>query len=463
MVILIFISNIIMFSMVNNLTRQLDSVYSSNVDLNLLQGSLSDLQQGLYGYIKVRDYNSLTEYYRVREELNAKLSQMNTTITGNRSDVLEKNIGRESYHFIEKADNAIAAKRGMQNEQCRISYEEAMQLYDYINSDIAQLNQIRLDDNAASYQSLQRALSIFETAVVAVLILIMIFGLLYMAKMTNTIVEPLSQLSKKAALVGEGDFNQKLDILSEDDEIGIVSDAFNGMVDSLNDYMAKVKESTEKEFLMENHLKEAQLRFLQAQINPHFLFNSLNAGVQLAEMENDEKTSVFLNRMADFFRYNVKKATEDASIAEEVKLVDDYIYIQNVRFAGDIVFTKEVDKSTLNYRIPSMILEPVVENSLQHGIRENLSEGYIKLVIKDEERFISISVLDNGAGMDEETVKKIMGSVKLDHDDDSTGIGLDNVFSRLKLYFGDTVIYDIKSNGPGTGTEIIIKVPKMGG
>ena len=110
-----------------------------------------------------------------------------------------------------------------------------------------------------------------------------------------------------------------------------------------------------------------------------------------------------------------------------------------------------------------MILEPVVENSLQHGIRENLSEGYIKLVIKDEEKFISISVLDNGAGMDEETVKKIMGSVKLDHDDDSTGIGLDNVFSRLKLYFGDTVIYDIKSNGPGTGTEIIIKVPKMGG
>ena len=125
MVILIFISNIIMFSLVNNLTRQLDSVYSSNVDLNLLQGSLSDLQQGLYGYIKVRDYNSLTEYYRVREELNAKLSQMNTAITGNRSDVLEKNIGRESYHFIEKADNAIAAKRGMQNEQCRISYEEA--------------------------------------------------------------------------------------------------------------------------------------------------------------------------------------------------------------------------------------------------------------------------------------------------------------------------------------------------
>ena len=164
--------------------------------------------------------------------------------------------------------------------------------------------------------------------------------------------------------------------------------------------------------------------------------------------------------MAEFFRYNVKKTTEDATLEEEVKLVDDYIYIQNVRFAGDIVFIKDIDESVLGYRIPSMILEPLVENSLQHGIRDDLSSGHIKLEIRDKKTYIYICVSDNGKGIDEETRKKILGSGKIEHDDDSTGIGMDNVFSRLDLYFGDNASYNIKSGIDGKGTEIILKIPK---
>ncbi|MEE5989750.1 MAG: histidine kinase [Lachnospiraceae bacterium] len=460
MIVLIFFSNIIMFGLVNNLTRQLDSVYSSNVDLNELQEQLNELQKNLYNYLKVRDYDSLQEYYRVQQDLNARLFEMNDDVTGNKSDILEKNIKNMSYRFIRKADDSIAAKRGMQIEDYKANYEEAMNIYGYINSDIDELNETLLKNNAASYRSLQSALGILEAAVIGVLAIIMIFGIYVMTKMTNEIVAPLTLLSKKAELVGEGDFNQKLDIESGDDEIGIVTNAFNGMVDSLNEYMIRVKESADKELMMENHLKEARLRFLQAQINPHFLFNSLNAGVQLAEMENDEKTSVFLNRMADFFRYNVKKTTEDATLEEEVKLVDDYIYIQNVRFAGDIVFIKDIDESVLGYRIPSMILEPLVENSLQHGIRDDLSSGHIKLEIRDKKTYIYICVSDNGKGIDEETRKKILGSGKIEHDDDSTGIGMDNVFSRLDFYFGDNASYNIKSGIDGKGTEVILKIPK---
>ena len=211
---------------------------------------------------------------------------------------------------------------------------------------------------------------------------------------------------------------------------------------------------------MENHLKEAQLRFLQAQINPHFLFNSLNAGVQLAEMEDDEKTAVFLGKMADFFRYNVKKGTEDARIEEELSIVENYIYILNVRFAGEIIFTKEVDEGALNFRMPSMILQPLVENAVNHGIRDMIGEGWIRLTIQNDPDRVKIVIEDNGKGMDALQIQKIMERVETIHEDDSTGIGLDNVISRLSLYYDDLNVVEIVSPGENQGTKVILRLPK---
>ena len=153
--------------------------------------------------------------------------------------------------------------------------------------------------------------------------------------------------------------------------------ACNKMMNSIRDYIRQTKENYEREsrlieneLIMKNDLKEAQLKYLQAQINPHFLFNSLNAAAQLAMMEGAENTCLFVQNMADFFRYNVRKMEKDTTLKEELELVDNYIYILNVRFAGEIHYTKQIDERVTGTMMPSMILQPLIENAIIHGIFE---------------------------------------------------------------------------------------------
>ena len=360
----LFASNLLIYAQINKLVVRMDSVYSSNVNLNELSECLDDVQNFMYKYLEVRDSDSLTAYYRAEQEYRDLLNGLNMEITDNPIRILEKNIRNMSETYLVVTDEAVQAKRGLNVEKYKSSYESALKLFQYINQDIDLLNGQQFKNNSASYQTLQSALRYLEIISLVILCIVMVISLAVMMMLTRDIVTPLTNLAQTAKLVGQGNFHVKVTPIQSRDELGIVTGTFNQMVDSLDQYVNKIRESAEKEqemrareLLMENHLKEARLKYLQAQINPHFLFNSLNAGVQLAVMEDAEKTSVFIEKMADLFRYNVKKGSEDATIREEVETVENYIYILNVRFAGDIHYDSQVDEGALEHKIPSMILQ----------------------------------------------------------------------------------------------------------
>ena len=178
-------------------------------------------------------------------------------------------------------------------------------------------------------------------------------------------------------------------------------------------------------------------------------------------MEGADKTTEFIENMADFFRYNIKKMNQDTTIGEEIQLVDNYIYILNVRFTGEIHFEKEVDDRVLDVKVPSMILQPIVENAVNYGIRNIGREGKIKLTVYQEEEFVYLSVWDNGVGMSSEKISQILsGELKeVDLRSNSNGIGLGNVIERLKLYTSREDVMEIKSAGRDEGTEFTMKVP----
>ena len=295
-----------------------------------------------------------------------------------------------------------------------------------------------------------------------------LFNIFLVIVMVNQITRPLLVLASASNQVAAGNFDVELPPVVSDDELGVVTRAFSKMVVSIQEYIEKVrssmkaeKEAQERELLMETHLKEAQLRYYQAQINPHFLFNSLNAGAQMAMMEDAEKTYSFIQNMADFFRYSMKSLNTDVDLKEEIELVDNYVSIMNVRFSGDIHYEKSINCDITGVRVPCMIIQPVVENAISYGIRNISWEGKILLKVLREDNEILILIKDNGIGISPERLSDIRNgkAIHTPSDKNSNGVGLGNVQKRLNLYYNKENLFSIDSEGENKGTLVTIRIP----
>ncbi len=465
---IIFVINLVMYQRVNQTIRRIDTLYVSNVSLNELSDSLALVQDDVYEFLNTKSTDALNSYYIDTQTYRDLVGLLNDETSANSMLLLEKNIREMSNTYLSVTDDTIQAKRGRNVEKYKEDYEEAEDLFGYINDDIYTLNNMQFELNSDNYMVLQGSLQYMEIVSSVILICITIINVFIIIIWTRNVISPLITLSQKANAVSEGNFDVEYLPVTTDDEVGVVTKAFNKMLLSIREYIQKTKdnmdkerEMKEKELLMDSHLKDAQLKYLQAQINPHFLFNSLNAAAQLAMLEGAEKTCIFIEKMADFFRYNVKRVNEDVTLKEELLVVDNYMYIMNVRFSDDIKFKKKIDRRVLDVRFPSIVLQPIVENAVKHGIRDMEVDGEIILSISKRDKNICISIRDNGRGMTEDQIDKVMhGEPQSDEDrPDSTGIGMNNVISRLRLYYEKQDVIAIHSDGKDKGTEVMITIP----
>lgn len=458
--------NLFIFSQINSAVGRIDAVFSSNVTINDLSDMLDQVQDTVYEYLSTKSSQALENYYRYEQDYLKLLDGLNDRNIDSEIKILEKNIGRMSESYLAQTDLTVQAKRGRNVERYKDYYERSEQLYQYINSYIYRLNTLQFRRNSENYKLLLSLIGVLEQAAMGIMIIVFLVGIAVAVLLVRNMVRPLTALSAASHEIAGGNLNIPLLPVVSGDEVGVVTSGFNQMLVGIRENIQKLKDSMEKEsrmkerqLSMEAHLKEAQLKFLQAQINPHFLFNSLNAGAQLAMMEDAEQTGIFLERMADFFRYNVRRTGEDATLGEEIESVDNYIYILNVRFAGDITYIKEVDEGIEDVLIPGMILQPLVENAVQHGIHDCMEEGEIRLAVHKEGSLLRITVSDNGAGLSADKIRAILAGRTEDDDGRSTGIAIKNVINRLQLYYGREGLLQITSAGPGLGTQIRIALP----
>jgi two-component system sensor histidine kinase YesM len=462
----VFGINLYLFHEINVMMGQIESVFSSNTAMNDLQTMLSDVQSSMTEYLNTKSSDSMEEYFRCQQLYSDAIQNLNSAPRNDPDALLEKDICGMSESYLALADAAVEAKRGRKADEYGDLYGQAAALYGYLDTAIYSLNNTRFQGNSRNYGVLLHSFRSFEVIDSILLCLTALMNAALSVLLLRRITQPLEKLAEAANIVASGELEVPPLAVRGNNEVSVVSVAFNQMVKNLRSNLEKLEESMaaesalrEKELLMENHLKEAQLQSLQAQINPHFLFNTLNAGAQLAMMEGADKTYVYVQNVADFFRYNVQNREGSVTLADELELVDHYLYIMNVRYGGEISYEAHVDDGLKNLQMPSMILQPIIENCVKHGLRDIDRPGRIVLTVERQEDTVRIRIRDNGKGMDRKTLDDAVQKGTHAGKTAEGGVGLHNVAMRLQLFYGRGDVMSVYSAGRDQGVETTIQIP----
>ncbi len=457
------------------LMDKMNTMFVSNVELNALYNNVNKVEQFLESFLATKHSDSLKDYLRNRDALRLKTESTGKDMPMNESGLLLKDIKNMIDTYLTEADAAVQSKRGRDINEYIAHYNEANKIFGYIDLYINKLNNGLLQENTNRYLAVADRLNIIQLVNIGIIIGVVIFNIILILWFTFKITKPIVNLSHSADEISRGNFDVQEVVVDTDDEISVMADAFNRMTASIKLYIDEIKEKAKlesrlKEQEMQNlsmkaHLKEAELQALQSQINPHFIFNTLNAGAQIAMFEGADKTCVFVENVANLFRYNLKKLDKPVTLREEINNINTYLFILKARFADRIEFVQDIDESALDINMPCMILQPLVENAFIHGIGEMEQGGRISLIVRKGEGSVEVIIKDNGRGMDDHTILKILrdqGDTGIEQDHvkkgHTTGIGMNNVISRLNLFFNSEDILDIRSK-PDMGTEVVLNMP----
>lgn len=278
------------------------------------------------------------------------------------------------------------------------------------------------------------------------------------------ITRPVHQLTKAANELSKGRFNQPITVESND-EVAFLAKTFDAMRININRLISEIQHKAHLEHELQESkllLKESQLKQLQSQINPHFLFNTLNILSKKAYLDGAEETSDLIVNVAELLRYNLKKLDQTVTLGEEVMLLRRYMEIQKARFTDRLHFHAEIDPACLHEPIPGLSLQPIIENAVIHAIEPKEDGGTIWVRIYEKDPFVVIEIQDDGLGMPPDIISRMMGMSRTGVKTDSTGIGFSNVMKRLSLFYGREDVIEIKSE-EGTGTTIYLKIPREKG
>ncbi len=294
---------------------------------------------------------------------------------------------------------------------------------------------------------------------IIMLSLVIAFVLIYI--FSAILAKRMLVLNKDLNKVAMGDLNV-ISHVTGNDEIGILSKQFNNMVVSIRGLMDEVAESHKQQARLELRQKEIKLKMMASQINPHFLFNALESIRMKAHIKGETEISSIVRMLGKMIRRNLEVGTRKIALKDELEIVRCYLEIQTFRYGNDrLTFRLDIDDSGQDIEIPPLIIQPLIENAVVHGL-ENIAEGgFVSLTTQVSDRMLRVEVADNGVGISEDKINQIHEALNDMEEEEEYRIGLRNVHQRLVMIYGDDYGLTIKSE-LGSGTRIAFEIP-LGG
>lgn len=268
---------------------------------------------------------------------------------------------------------------------------------------------------------------------------------------TKSIVKPLKKLRRLMRKAEEGDLNVRFEN-KYSDEIGQLGDSFNKMIDEIRNLIEMVYEEQKSK-------REAELKILQAQIKPHFLYNTLDTIQWMAQGHGANDIVEVVAALTNLFRIGINKGNEMISVKEELEHIKSYLVIQKIRYEDKLEYTIEFQEDILDYQVIKLILQPLVENAIYHGIKERRGTGKISIAAGRYEKGLCFRISDNGAGMSEERLQELYRMLENDKQGEiNQGYGTFNVQNRIRLSFGSEYGLVFESRA-GEGTTVYVYHP----
>lgn len=361
--------------------------------------------------------------------------------------VYEQQNGRERFAFDEKENRQeLNTALGKTKESCfRLNYRGEKYLVTRTDMKTTGWTLVSM----VPYKSVMaETMAIIGVMILAVAITLIV-TLLLLNRILTGVVKPLKKLEKYMVQVNPDNMDQRMEILT-DDEIGHLSMKFNQMMDRIRNLKEQVIEEQEDK-------RKYELQALQAQINPHFLYNTLDSIIWMAET-NDSNIVAMTEALAKLFRISLNKGNEEISLERELEHVKNYLIIQSMRYADKFTYEISAEPGVERCRTIKLILQPIVENCIYHGIKKKRGTGKITIRAYRREQNLIIEVSDDGCGMPEEICRKILSDEIESENISGSGIGVKNVNERIQLRFGKK--YGLSySSEEGVGTTVTYVLP----
>lgn len=263
------------------------------------------------------------------------------------------------------------------------------------------------------------------------------------------LLRPFNDLIYRMSMVSKGDLTTRINLSDHGLDFEQVSMGFNLMVEQINVLMQKIYDE-------QKQLKEIEFKALQAQINPHFLYNTLESIHWQALMNGHQEISTMVKALAGFYRLSLSRGEAIIPLENESQHVENYLTIQEMRYKDKLESYIDIPEEFLEVMIPKMTLQPLVENSIYHGLRVKQSKGFIKITAIREGEDLIVKVIDNGTGMDADQIRTLNRT--LEDNDSSVGYGVRNVHRRIKLFYGNPYGLFYESNEYG-GVTVKVRLP----
>ena len=427
---------------------------ANNYNLNFKEEMDESLYKLVVGYVTldtIETDKSLKNPYTLIDELRSEFTRLTAITTESESKLWLESLLRNIDTLEKRVDDIVdsISAGGRYNENIEKLDNNIYILTELIQDDIQYYiyYQTRYMDKVTdTLQDQIRRFMVVCSVLIGVLIIVVAVSAVMIV---SGIIQPISQLNQATEKIAQGDFKASAQADSED-EVAELAASFNKMAGSMQSLIDKVKEDERK-------MRKADLRLLQEQIQPHFLYNTLDTIVWLIESNEPDEAVTMVVTLSDFFREILSKGKEFISIKEEEKHISSYLQIQEMRYRDILEYDIQLDQVIYKYQILKLTLQPVVENALYHGIKYKRAKGCIHIHGEKEGDIIRLTVRDDGVGMDEDELEQLRQQIEKPCQETEKGFGLANVNERIHMYFGPEYGMKIQSQkGKGTTVEIVI-------